>query len=169
MKAVVEMIGGWRATIFLAIGIAAGAFAWLQTTRLAFANLVIAEGAKLTAEARAGAEADARKAEQNMARAVAVTAATEFERGKQYAQQKADVVVNGLRDGTLRLRREWAACETSKLASDSAAVREFGAAEQRRIESAARIIRAVAECDAQTNALIAAYNSVRDIVSKGQN
>lgn len=150
--AVVEIIGGWRAAAFAALAVCAGSYASIQTVRLHHAQLVIAETAKLSAQAQADAQAKARAIEQAKAKAVADIAES-YERGKADAQATADRVAADLRAGTLRLRREWAQCETGRLSEAAAATRELDAAEQSRAESAGRIVRAAAECDAQVSAL----------------
>lgn len=104
------------------------------------------------AKAQAEASEQARQAEQALAKANAA-AAEQYERGKQDAQAAADRVVADLRGGTLRLRREWAGCEAKRVSETAASAAELDAAEQRREESAGRIVRAAAECDAQVAGL----------------
>lgn len=104
------------------------------------------------AQADAKAQEAARQAELKFADAIA-KADAQYEKGKQDAQVSADRVVADLRAGTLRLRKEWAGCETSRLSEAAQSARELDAAEQRRIESASRIVRAAAECDAQVAGL----------------
>lgn len=111
------------------------------------------------AQADAKAQEAARQAEQKLADAVA-KAAAQYEKGKQDAQASADRVAADLRAGTLRLRKEWAGCETSRLSEAAQNSRELDAAEQRRIESASRIVRAAAECDAQVAGLQSIVHSV---------
>lgn len=149
---IVSIFGGWRAAAFAALALAAGSYASIQTMRLHHAQLVIAETAKLAAQAQADAQAKARAIEQAQAKAVAEIAES-YEKGKADAQATADRVAADLRAGTLRLRREWAQCETGRLSEAAASAREFDAAEQSRAESAGRIVRAAAECDAQVSAL----------------
>lgn len=146
------MIGGWRSAAFAALAICAGAYASIQTMRLHHAQLVIAETAKLAAQAQADAQAKARAIEQAQAKAVADIAES-YEKGKADAQATADRVAADLRAGSLRLRREWAGCETSRLSAAAASARELDAAEQSRADSAARIVRAADTCDAQVSAL----------------
>jgi len=150
--AVVEIIGGWRAAAFAALAVCAGSYASIQTVRLHHAQLVIAETAKLSAQAQADAQAKARAIEQAKAKAVAAVAES-YERGKADAQATADRVAADLRAGTLRLRREWAGCETRGLSAASAATRELDAASDVRADLAGAAIRVGAECDAQVTAL----------------
>lgn len=133
----------------------------VQTTRLQRAQMQ-AVTLRLEAEqARLDATTTARHAEQRMAEAHAA-AGEQYEKGKQDAEAAADSVVAGLRAGALKLRREWAGCETSRLSDAAAATREFDAAEQRRAESAARIVRAAYECDAQVRGLQAIVTADRE-------
>lgn len=162
--AIVSILGGWRAAAFAALAICAGIYASIQTVRLHALQLSVATMQRDAAQAQSNAEAKARKAEQTMAQAVA-DAAAQYERGKQDAQATADAVTADLRAGSLRLRREWAACETDRLSAGAAAARELGEAEQQRIESAGRIVRAAAECDAHTAALIQAYNAAKEVTN----
>jgi len=161
LGAVVEIIGGWRAAAFAALAVCAGSYASIQTVRLHHAQLVIAETARLSAQAQADAQAKARAIEQAKAKAVAEIAES-YERGKADAQATADRVAADLRAGTLRLRREWAGCETRGLSAASAATRELDAAERDREESAGRIVRAAAECDKQVTQLQAIIRADRE-------
>lgn len=88
-------------------------------------------------------------------------AANEYERGKRDAQTTAQSVVDGLRAGAVKLRAHWGACETQRLADNTAASIELGAAARDREESAGRIVRAAAECDTQVTSLQRVYNDVR--------
>lgn len=115
----------------------------------------------------ADAQARARKVEQRAADAMNA-AAEQYERGKLDAEQAAERVAAALRAGTLRLRREWAACETDRLADGAAAARELGEAEQRRIELALAAVRVGAQCDAQVAGLIAAYTGVRRAINEAR-
>lgn len=153
------MIGGWRSAAFAALAVCAGSYASIQTVRLHHAQLVIAETAKLAAQAQADAQAKARAIEHAQAQAVA-NAATEYERGKADAQATADAVAADLRTGALRLRREWAQCETGRLSAAAAATRELETTAASRDALAAAIIRVGAECDAKERELIAAYQGV---------
>lgn len=162
--ALVSILGGWRAAAFAALAFAACTYASIQTVRLHRSQLALVTIQRDAAKAQADAQAAARKAEQDMAQAVA-DADAQYERGKQDAQATADRVAADLRAGTLRLRREWAQCETGRLSAGAAAARELGEAEQQRIESAGRIVRAAAECDAHTAALIQAYNAAKEVTN----
>ena len=94
------------------------------------------------------------------------SAATEYERGKRDAQTTAQSVVDGLRAGTVKLRAHWDACETQRLADGTAASVELGTAARDREESAGRIVRAAAECDAQVIGLQRIYSDVRGTMNE---
>lgn len=112
-----------------------------------------------TAELTAKYDAERRKAEQaareqERRHAEALNAAAEkYEQDKRHAQEQADRVVADMRAGTLRLRREWAGCETARVSAATAAAAEPDATAADRSESAGRIVRAAAECDAQVTGL----------------
>ena len=78
------------------------------------------------------------------------------------AQAKSDAVIADLRDGTLRLRREWAGCEAAAGVSGApAGAGEPDAAAERRADSAAAIVRIGADADAQIRALQAVIKADR--------
>lgn len=138
----------------------------LHDARIAVASMAV-EAAKLradNADARADAEASARTIEHNLW-AAAIAAETRYRKGIDDAKSAADRVVADLRAGTLRLRSEWAGCETSRLSEGAAAAVELGEAERRRRESAGRIVRAVDACDAHVVALIDDAQSVRALIN----
>ena len=157
--AIVSILGGWRATAFALVALAAMGVAWVQTERIEAMQARMLKAALNAAQAEAHAQARVRQAEQDMAQAVA-NAATEYERGKADAQATADRVAADLRAGSLRLRREWAGCETSRLSAAAAATRELETTAASRDALAAAIVRVGAECDAKERELIAAYQGV---------
>lgn len=149
--------------IILALLAALGA----QTWRLHAAQIDVAKGAAALAalqrdhaQAQSDAEAAARKAEHDIA-AAHDAAATEYERGKHDAETAGARVAADLRAGTVRLRAEWAGCQAGRVSDAAAAAGQLDAAEQRRIASAGRIIRAAAACDAQVSALQAIVRADR--------
>lgn len=124
----------------------------VQTTRLHRAQMQ-AVTLRLDAEqARLDATTNARYAEQRIA-AASAQAAEQYEKGKQDAQDAADSVIAGLNAGTLKLRREWAGCETQRLSDAATATRELDAAIASRNDRTGRIVRAVDACDAQVSGL----------------
>lgn len=113
----------------------------------------IAEERAEMAEAVRKAEADARAAEQAAAGRIAAVA-QRYEQEKSDAQAAADRVVSDLRAGNLRLHQRWqAALATGGLSRAATATGEPDAAPDDRSQSAGRIVRAAAECDAQVRGL----------------
>lgn len=96
---------------------------------------------------------------QRVKRAEAV--ATQYEQEKADAESKGAAVADGLRAGNLRLRQRWAGCEAR--VSDLAASpgQPDGAADDR-ADSAGRIVRAAAACDAQVRGLQALVRADRE-------
>jgi len=136
----------------------------VQTTRLHRAQMQVVTLRLDAEQARLDATTIARHAEQRIA-AAAAQAAEQYEKGKQDAQAAADAVVADLNAGTLKLRHEWAGCETSRLSESATATRELDAANQRRAELAADIVRVGATCDAKERTLISAYDGARAAVN----
>lgn len=148
------------------IALLAGGNAWqFERGRRVSAGcaLAAAQAAGELATAQAASEAAARKLEQAKA-AAAIDAADAYAKGKHDAEVAADSVVDDLRTGNLKLRDEWRGCEArydGALSGAAAAAGRTDAAEQRRAESAGRIVRAAAECDAQVSALQALVRADR--------
>lgn len=104
------------------------------------------------ARAEAAAVANARADERTRTLAMADIAA-QHERDKDDAQEAGALVTADLAADNLRLRRHWQACiATSELSATASAARERDATIQLQRDSAGRIVRAVAECDAQGRA-----------------
>ncbi|PJK01449.1 hypothetical protein CO615_04000 [Lysobacteraceae bacterium NML75-0749] len=90
------------------------------------------------------------------------SAAQKYEQEKQDAEQRAEKLAADLRTGAVRLRERWQGCPASPsvpAASAAASIADAGAAD--RSESAARIVRAAAECDAQVRGLQAVIRADR--------
>ena len=87
-------------------------------------------------------------AERAKARALA-DIGTQHEEARREAETVPAAVAADLRAGNLRLRREWAGCETQRLSEASAAAIERDAATERRAEFAAAVVRVGAEADSQ--------------------
>lgn len=80
----------------------------------------------------------------------AQTAVSEaYEKGKKDAEVIGLDVVTSLRNGNLRLQKRWANCDSNRMPDAPTITTEFNAATGDRDESAGRIIRAAAQCDAQ--------------------
>lgn len=90
--------------------------------------------------------------------------ADRYERERNEAQQHADKLAADLRAGTLRLRERWQArvCPAGDMPATAAATGITDAAAADRAESAARIIGAAAECDAQVRGLQAVIRADRN-------
>lgn len=122
---------------------------------------ITAENAAERANAAATASEQARKAEATLAD-LANEVAAEYERGKQDAQMVADRVVDDLRAGNLRLRKQWQGCE-ARVPEAPASPSEPDATPAGRAGSAGRIVRAAAACDAQVKGLQALVRADRGI------
>lgn len=91
--------------------------------------------------------------------------AESYEKGKTDAQANADRLVADLDAGTVRLRKGWAACETSLLSRTAADSTEPDAATSWRNSSAGRIIGAADRDAAQIRALQAALIADRQAIT----
>lgn len=142
------------------------AAAMAQSLRLHRTQLALAEGRAAVANAQASAERAARTTSASIVDAL-FDAGTSYQRGLTDAQMDADRDAAALRIGALRLRREWAGCETRRLADSSATERRLDEAARSREALAVEIVRVGAECDAKERTLISAYNGVRDRINRG--
>jgi hypothetical protein len=77
------------------------------------------------------------------------------------AESKGVAVAAGLRAGNLRLQQRWAACEARVSDLAASAGQPDGAADDR-ADSAGRIVRAAAACDAQVRGLQALVRADRE-------
>ena len=133
---------------------------WQGNKRAAKAELALSHMERDTAYQLAEAEAKARQVEQRRVADLAELAA-KHEKELQDAQARSDRVVDGLRAGTVRLRREIAAYATERLSRDSTAPAELSPAAERGAEHLSRVVRIGAVCDAPQAALIEAYEALR--------
>jgi hypothetical protein len=101
-------------------------------------------------------------AEQKQAAAINEAAAN-YEKGRADAEASNAAVVDGLRNGTLRLQDQWATCRATAAAVSSAAggYQPDDQADDR-AASAGRIVRAAAQCDAQVIGLQQALMGERE-------
>jgi hypothetical protein len=99
---------------------------------------------------------------QRVKRAEAV--ATQYEQEKADAESKGAAVADDLRAGNLRLQQRWAGCE-ARVSDLAAAPGEPDGAADDRADSAGRIVRAAAACDAQVRGLQALIRSDREAVT----
>lgn len=99
---------------------------------------------------------------QRVNRAEAVAA--QYEQEKADAESKGAAVADGLRSRALRLQDRWAGCEARVSDLAAASGQPDGAADDR-ADSAGRIVRAAAACDAQVRGLQAIIRSDREAVT----
>lgn len=158
LRAIVALLGGYRAAGFALAAVLALGLAGLQTRRLSHAETALADARTLAAErdaalAHATAQASelARLRERELAtRTNAVAEA--FERGKRYAENKGEATAADLRAGRLHFRRLWQECAAKSpggVPGASTPAGEPDAGADDRAASAGRIVRAAAACDAQ--------------------
>lgn len=96
---------------------------------------------------------------QRVKRAEAV--ATQYEQGKADAESKGAAVADGLRTRALRLQDRWTGCE-ARVSDLAASASQPDAAADDRADSAGRIVRAAAACDAQVRGLQALVRADRE-------
>jgi len=143
------------ALLAMAIGTSVG---WIEGERFGYtrgsdhANAQLAKVQVQLAQANVKATAAARTAERAQADAF-VVAATNYERGKADAQADANAVIAGLRAGNLQLRDYWTGRHAGGVPAAAGTAADADAAEQRRQESAGRIVGAAEQCDAQVAGL----------------
>lgn len=128
------------------------------------AKAITARDAALTAQQAAEQERDNLRDVLTTERARAdrmTRIAEQYEQDKINAQAKADAVIADLRAGAIRLQDKWAGCPSPRLPGIDPRPTEPDAAEQGRIESAARIVSAAAACDAQVKGLQAVVEADR--------
>jgi hypothetical protein len=78
-----------------------------------------------------------------------------YERGLTDAKKQGDAVAAGLRAGSLRLREQWRGCEAKRSAAEVAADPAIAdPADELRAASAGRVVRIVAACQAERDALL---------------
>ncbi len=150
----------------IALAVCLAALAW-QTRRVHALQLAAATTAAQLAGAQAKAERLARETNTALVDTM-FNAGDAYDRGRNDAQAVADRTIAGLNAGTLQLRREWAGCETGRLADGAAARREIDDADQRRNALAGRIVRVGAECDALQRSLITAYDGLRRTINEAR-
>lgn len=107
---------------------------------------------RLDAEAERAAQENARATEQKLAEAQNNISGS-YEKGKSDAELESKRITVELRTGALKLQRYWASCETQRLSEAAASASEPDAETRNREESAGRIVRAAAQCDAQVRGL----------------
>lgn len=112
------------------------------------------------AQAQVAAEQGARATEQSAAADMAEIGAT-HEEDRTDAETVPAAVAADLRAGVLRLRKEWAGCETQRLSDATAAAIERDALAASRDEAAGRIVRIGRDADDQLAACQAVIRADR--------
>lgn len=133
-----------------AVAVAAGIIAGVQSVRLSNAKAIHQTHLAADATATAKAQADARAKEQAAGERQAAIEA-QYLKDQQDAQAEYDRVVAALRAGELKLRQRWRCPASVPGIANTAGQPDAGADDG--AESAARIVRAAAECDAQVKGL----------------
>lgn len=97
---------------------------------------------------------------QRVARAEQV--ATQYEEERQNAERKGSSVAAGLRNGNLQLQQRWQGCEAARVSDLGAGIAQPDGGANDRSDSAGRIVRAAAQCDAQVRGLQAQVRADRE-------
>lgn len=128
-----------------------------------------AEGADATtkrdaAQAETKAVQGARATEQASAETLA-DIGTQHEEDRRDAETVPAAVAADLRDGNLRLRREWQGCETQRLSDAAAAARERDALAASRDALAGNLVRVGRDADDQLRACQAVIRADREAIN----
>lgn len=123
-------------------------------------DLAAAESAQAAWQHAEQAQRDARTNEQNTGRSMAEIG-DKHEEDRQAAEAVPDAVVADLRAGNLRLRREWAGCETQRLSDAAAGARERDALAASRDTLAGEVVRIGRDADDQLAACQAVVKADR--------
>ena len=161
MSTLIAMLGGIRASVFASLFFITLSVLSIQTTRWerqqrAWLREKLAASQELV-------EAVTRQREMERRHAVEMAAIGErYEQDKAGAEAVERDVVNGLRTGTVRLRRSWTRCQ-QQLSQPSAPTGERDAPTADRTALAAAVIRAGRDADDQIKACQAVIGAeVRD-------
>lgn len=146
------------AAVILAAIVGAGWLGWEWRDRSADAEMATIVAQHATAQAEA--QSKARAAEQEAVRANARIAA-EYEAELDEIRTNARSLAADLAAGNVRLRDHWAGCATDRVSGDATTSRIADESARVRAESAARIIAAADEADAQVRGLQAVVKEDR--------
>lgn len=125
----------------------------VQQVRVLDARMETAHAREKLAIAQTAALAQARKREREW-QAQADAIAAKYEEDRADAEETHRAVVADLERGAVRLRAHWQGCQaTAALSAAAAAAAGTDDADKLRAESAGRIVRAGAECDARIRGL----------------
>ena len=115
------------------------------------ADLAAADAATAAWKHAEGRQRAARATEQQAGQSLA-TIGDKHEQDRQAAEAVPDAVVADLRAGNLRLRKEWAGCETQRLSDAAAGARERDALAASRDALAGDLVRVGRDADDQLRA-----------------
>ena len=149
------MIARALAVLLLAALALAGVQTWrLHRAQLAVgaAKLKMAQNAAQAATALAAAQSDAREQERKHVED-ARAAAAQYQQDVALVAHKAQVVIDDLRAGNLRLRDQWQGCQADRVPATGSSAAGVDAAAELRKASAGHLVQAAAACDAQVKAL----------------
>jgi hypothetical protein len=106
-----------------------------------------------------------RKREAALAAAIGPQAGAKYIEELENVKAENDRLLADLRADNVRLRKRWNSCAAGRVAQDADAGRELDEAARLRDESAGRIVRAAAECDAQVRGLQGVVVEIHDRVN----
>lgn len=130
------------------------------------ADLAAADAASAAWQHAEGQQRAARATEQQAGQTLA-TIGEEHEQDRQAAEAVPDAVVADLRAGNLRLRQEWAGCETQRLSESAASARERDALTASRDALAGDLVRVGRDADDQLRACQAVVQADREAINGG--
>lgn len=147
----------------IAVLILAGVVVWQRGTVIkAKADRSTAKDQRDVALSALASERRARDTEQKAA-LIIDTIGNTHEEARQEAESIPAAVAADLRAGNVRLRSEWAGCETQRLSDASASARERDALAASRDQLAGEIVRIGRDADDQLRACQAVVNADRKI------
>jgi len=150
----VNTIYGYIVAALLVVAAIAGGVGYWQGGKHAATAAELAMTEHLAADRKAESDHKDKVRQLEQALATAQAGVSEaYEKGKKDAEATGAAVTADLRAGNLRLQQRWAGCETQRLSDAAAVAGEPDAAAGDREESAGRIVRAAAQCDAQVRGL----------------
>lgn len=172
--AVLRLIGGWRAAAFLGLSVVLGAALAVQSWRLdsTKGDLAKEQAAfqayrdKLTA-ATAKVSALAAKAREEY-QELSARAESNYQAGRDSAEQHQAAVVADLRSGNIRLRDEWRACMSASAQGQVTAGAAKGPDDPAEVpaEAFGRVLRVGADADNQVTWLQAELLATRQLAEQ---
>lgn len=152
------------ALVLLGAGFAAGTYVRGQSARADVNEVKLDRAADQTGLALAVAQSEAaqRAHEQNQAAGIHA-AAESYQKGKADAEKASADTVADLVAGNRRLRDQWSTCQVTAAAAVSASAggQRPDGADRLRAEGVGRVLRIVAQCQAQRDALQQALTAER--------